>query len=82
MVTWKNYLINNGQGKLVALGPCLPVLDESHTPDSHISLPLKVWYLDQWHLHHLRAHLRRTESECELQENIVLEQSLLVSVHL
>ena len=49
MVTWKNYLINNGQGNLVTLEPCLPVLDELDTPDSHISLLLKVWSLDQWH---------------------------------
>ena len=82
MVTWKHYLINNGQGKLVALGPFLTVLDELHTPDSHISLLFEVWSLGQWHQHRLRAHVRCTESECECQDNIVLGQSLLVSVHL
>ena len=82
MVTWKHYVINNGQGKLVALGPFLTVLDELHTPDSHMSFLFKVWSLDQWHQHHLRAHVRRTESECECQDNRVLGRSLLVSVHL
>ena len=82
MVTWKHYLINNGQGKLVALGLFLIVLDELHTPDSHISLLLKVWSLDQWHQHRLRAHVRRTESECELQNSVALGPSLLISVHL
>ena len=58
MVTWKHYLINNGQGKLVALGPFLTVLDELHTPDSHISLLFKVWSLDPQQLPHLGICLK------------------------